>query len=122
MSTSGTWTSWTFRAKNNAYKEIRPISMKIVEKTITQKVSGIWIFSKYRVIPTDRWEMVLTYDKGPCTKIRSDCIAFDSFLEAEECFYRLYDTIFSQNSPPTGVRSYTAKSKKSHLHIVKDRI
>jgi len=121
--TYGTWSSWTLRIGNKAFKEVRPKSLHLRKKKAIRRVAGFWIFSKFERYETGEWEIVFSYDNGPITATINTTIQFDNKKEAEAWFYSTYYTIFiPEHEVPRAPKARKPKSKKSHLALVENKI
>lgn len=126
MSKDGTWTAWTFKIGNKAFKSIRPRSMFVEQELTREAVSTRWFFfTKYMLVPTGRWSLVLTYDRGPHTRTKNEQIFFKNKAIAEHWFEQLYNQVFTSNPnhkvppPPRKRKKPTpVKKKASHLKVV----
>ena len=108
------WTTWTFKLGNVAFKDIRPRKMMLKPETVRVAVSTRWFFFKtYINVPTGRWAIALTFDKGPYTSKTTETVLFDTAAVAEAWFNEAFDKLFAGL-----VEAPTAKKKAPHLFLI----
>lgn len=115
------WTAWTFRLKDKAYKDIRPLKMKLI-KEYELSYERKWVFIVKSVKNyTGRWVIRLEYDRGPMTsKVREDTV-FSTEQEARFWFDTVFTTVFMGSTPPPPPlkrRSKQKPDKKPHLKLL----
>ena len=122
-----TWTGWTFKMGNKAFKGIRPINMTIEQELNKEVISStFYFFKKYMMMPTGRWSVVLIFDRGPSSVTRSERVYFSSREKAKIAFDGVYNQVFLNKEhkvppmPPKKKRPSTVKKKAIHLSIVED--
>ena len=108
------WAAWTFKLGNVAFKAVRPRNMVLKPETVRVAVSTRWFFFKtYIDVPTGRWAIALTFDKGPYTSKTTETVFFDTAATAEMWFNEAFDKLFAGL-----VETVTTKKKTPHLFLI----
>jgi hypothetical protein len=108
------WTTWTFKLGNVAFKNVRPRMMVLKPETFREAVSMRWFFFKHYIeVPTGRWTIVITFDKGPYTSKVTETVFFDSAAIAETWFNEAYSKLFTEKGTPTN-------KKAPHLFLISE--
>lgn len=112
----GTWVGWNLQIGSKAYTAIRPLAFEVRRQAVDHS-TGFWFWKKTWKEETDKWEIVMTYDRGPTTLKKKDYIEFYSSEEAYNVYNELCRTIF--NLPePTVTPPKKPKKSKPNLKLV----
>lgn len=111
---SYTWTSHTFMIADKAFKNIRPLSIELIEETQEYWDGYLW-WRKQWTEKTGRWFLKLAYDRGPVTSKQVDYIYFDKESTARSWYTTVYHQSFmatQSNQPPAPIPNKPKTSNK----------
>ena len=116
-----TWTAWTFRIHNKAYKNVRPLTMELVREKRVLGSSGMLWWRKEIKQYTGRWAIILRYDRGPATQPKKDVQVFEREDEARFWFNQTFDSVFTairKAMPPLPPKNKKTQKKKPNLRLL----
>lgn len=117
-----TWTVYSFKIKDKAYREVRPLHMELVREKVTVHVSGMLWWKVRREEYTGFWSIVFKYDRGPGTIRATDTVRFQKEDEARFWYQQTFESVFlSQRKiiePGPSKPSKPDKTKKPHLRLL----
>jgi len=118
-----TWISHTFMIGDKAFKNVRPMSVEIIEETEEYWDGYLW-WRKEWTESTGRWYLKLVYDRGPMTGKQVDHIYFDKESVARSWFTAIYNECFltrditQQKPSPTPTPPSPKKPNKPSLRLL----
>lgn len=117
-----TWTAWTFRIKDKAYKHVQPHSLELMREKAISETSGMLWWKTQKVVYTGRWAIFFRYNRGPWTVDTTDRIMFERESEARFWFNQTYESIFIKKRdvipPPPKPKPKKPKKNKPNLRLL----
>ena len=95
-----TWTAFTMMIGQKAYKDIRPLSIEMIEEENLFWDGYLW-WRKEWTEKTGRWYLKFTYDRGPMSGKQTDYTFFDKESIAKSWYTLVYNEVFLRHAEHT---------------------
>jgi hypothetical protein len=124
MNSPNTWTSWSLRLGDKAYKGVRPLGMEMFAEEVDKSTGFLWRRVQ-RIEKTGRWCIKFIYDRGPFSGIKPsvDHIFFDDEDYARQCYDSIFSLCFLERTgdvqlPPSPPNKPKSLNKNNPLRLV----